>query len=80
MELHDAIIQVKKSVGRECPGSSDRRWLTTFVDCYSAAHNRVELLVLEGSPAKGYILIVHGLPTKVIGLNSAGKAVKTIVL
>lgn len=33
-----------------------RLWLDTSLDSYASEHNRMRLLVFEGSPAKGYVV------------------------
>lgn len=39
---------------------SQRDWLDTFLDSYNSKTWRVRVLVLEGSPAKGYIVANYG--------------------
>jgi hypothetical protein len=40
-------------VDEDCRG---RKWLVTYADSYDEPRFRIELQVLEGSPARGYIV------------------------
>lgn len=53
----DALIEkVKGLVEHEC-GDSGRRWIDVHADSYGDGTYRIRLLVLEGSPCRGYIVV-----------------------
>lgn len=55
--------------------NTQRKWLTAYVDSYSDKDYRIEILVLEGSPAKGVVLINYGR-NFVLAIDAWGKVTK----
>lgn len=58
--IEKAKKKVMEAYGR---GAKRRKWLSCRVDSYGSPSNRVEFLVLEGSPAKGIVIINWGSGT-----------------
>ena len=56
------IDKAKKKVIKAYEGReySDRAWLETHVDSYKEDRHRIQLIVLEGSPVKGYVIVNYG--------------------
>ena len=68
--LDDCVNEAKAYQNPE-----QRRWLFLGrADSYSAVFNRVQCYVLEGSPARGFILV---LGQHVVRLDGQGKRLKT---
>ena len=40
--------------------TTERKWLEAHADSYKNPQYRIQLLVLEGSPAKGYVVVDYG--------------------
>jgi hypothetical protein len=67
-----ARLRAQRHVEQEV-GGPRRRWISTSVDPYSNTLNRVELLVLEGSPAVGFVLVAEGFA---LAISAGGRRVK----
>ena len=52
-EKDQAIARAQSIVETEDDGPQNRRWLKSFIDPYNNERYRIELYVLEGSPARG---------------------------
>jgi hypothetical protein len=64
-EFKDLIELCKQAVmkaraSNEGQGAMERRWLEAHADSYENPKYRIQLFVLEGSPAKGYVVIDYG--------------------
>ncbi|KAA0243658.1 MAG: hypothetical protein DYG83_13270 [Candidatus Brocadia sp. AMX2] len=68
--MEQLIGQAKRLVARGL--NPDRKWLESSLDSYNDESYRVSLLVLEGSPAKGYIIANYGT-RQVIAFDDDGK-------
>jgi hypothetical protein len=69
-----AVIKAYVRYEGEC--AKDRPWLEAHVDPYgSCERHRVQLFVLEGTPAKGYVLADYGRK-RVQAFDSDGKKVR----
>lgn len=59
-DIKKYIEKAKEKVMNDYGRMVNRRWLDVFVDSYESNRERIRLLVWEGSPAKGYIIINYG--------------------
>jgi len=65
------IVQAKENVIKSYRDSEDtrkRKWLKSVIKPYGGSHQAVVVLVLEGSPVKGLIVINYGRGT-IIGYD-----------
>ncbi len=53
----------------------ERRWLSSCVDSYGCGSYRVVLYVLEGSPAKGYVIANYGTH-QIFAFDGRGRRIK----
>ncbi|GIK23660.1 MAG: hypothetical protein BroJett005_30740 [Ignavibacteriota bacterium] len=75
--MEQLIEQAKRLIEKKFdPG---RKWLEASLDSYNADSNRVTLFVLEGSPAKGYIIANYGTK-QVIAFDYYGRKRRTYSL
>jgi len=60
--LEELIESAKKKVIRAYEGTEEtsRAWLECSLDSYKTKSYRIRVLVLEGSPVKGYIIANYG--------------------
>ena len=56
-----AKIKVLISYGGNLKDNTTRKWIESHSDSYNDSCYRVQLLVYEGSPAKGYVIINYGV-------------------
>jgi len=58
----EALEKAKLRIIREYEGkeSTHRAWLEVHVDSYESESNRLQMIVLEGSPPKGWIIVNYG--------------------
>ena len=77
LEVIEGMIKTAKAKVLNDYGcqEGDRDWLEANVDSYDQPEHRIRLIVLEGSPAKGFIIVNYGLG-EVQAFNCAGKALK----
>lgn len=63
--LEELIQWAKKKVIRAYEGreETNRAWLECSLDSYKTNSYRIRVLVLEGSPVKGYIIANYGTGT-----------------
>ena len=53
----EALMRARKAVMRRSGGQEERKWLVGKApDCYNNPNYRTQIHVLEGSPARGFIL------------------------
>jgi hypothetical protein len=74
-------IEEAKALGikkYEPTGKTLRKWLSATVDSYQQKDNRVEIIVLEGSPAKAVIYANYGI-AEVILFGVDGRKIHTWV-
>jgi hypothetical protein len=66
----DAIAKARAYVERlYCCKAGDRKWLVGVApDSYTNERYRVEIHVLEGSPAKGYVVVSDRCPNSGLAL------------
>jgi len=60
--MEELIESAKKKVTRAYEGTEETRrtWLECSLDSYKTNQHRIRVLVLEGSPVKGYIIANYG--------------------
>ncbi len=60
--MQKKIVKAKQKVVEkyEHGKTTERQWLQASVDSYDNSEYRVELFVLEGSPAKGLVIVNWG--------------------
>ncbi len=59
--IQEAIERAKiKIINLYDQGNCQRKWLTADLDSYGSKSNRVKILVREGSPHKGFIVVDYG--------------------
>lgn len=59
----DELIEEAKQIvikKYEHKDTTKRKWLEANLDSYENPNHRIRVLVLEGSPAKGYIIANYG--------------------
>ena len=63
--INELIEKAKLKVFSTCPHPDDneRPWLEADIDSYSSKSTRIKLLVLEGSPPRGIIIVNYPLGT-----------------
>jgi hypothetical protein len=59
--------------------STERKWLEANLDSYESPDHRIRVLVLEGSPAKGYVIVNYGTET-VLAFDVFDKKLKELRL
>ena len=76
--FEEAIEKAKLSVIKsyDCKGSVERKWLEANLDSYEEKHSRLKILVREGSPPKGHIIVNYGHQT-VTAFDALGKKLYT---
>lgn len=80
VKIRATIEKAKKFiVSRNSEDFSKREWLSVSVDSYGSKSNRIEFLVLEGSPPRGYIVVNRNTAT-VKAYDSRDRVVKTFKL
>ncbi|GAN34101.1 MAG: hypothetical protein DYG83_03405 [Candidatus Brocadia sp. AMX2] len=72
--MEQLIEQAKKLIAKRW--DEGRKWLETSLDSYGDKSYRVSLFVLEGSPAKGYIIANYGMG-RVTAFGCDGTRLKT---
>lgn len=77
--MEQLINEAKKLVVRRADDGSERKWLETEVVPYGSPSEKVRFLVLEGSPARGYIIANYGME-KVTAFGCDGTRLKTYCL
>jgi hypothetical protein len=72
--IEEFIEKCKQAVIKDYEGkeTTDRPWLEAHVDSYGSAKYRIQVFVLEGSPAKGYVVANYG-HTRVQAFDGRGK-------
>jgi hypothetical protein len=66
MSVETAIAKAKDKIIKAYEGENgkdDRPWLIASADSYKSEHYRISIIVREGSPAKGYIIVNYGFGT-----------------
>ena len=75
MNVQEAINRARAVLEKKWGGPPDRPWAVAFLGSYNDRQYRVELHVLTGSPAKGWVIVNHGTQ-KVITYDSSGRQIK----
>lgn len=62
VQIMETVIERAKEAVEKASGDryAGREWLDASLDSYQDAENRVRLLVIEGSPVKGYVVANYG--------------------
>jgi len=58
--LNELIEKAKEKIIQNYGEQPNRRWLEAHTDSYGNPNYRIQMIVWEGSNAKGYIIINHG--------------------
>ena len=76
--LDELIEKAKSAVVKAFEGkdTTEREWLIADLDSYESVAYRIRIYVLEGSPAKGIILVNYGTRT-VIAIDAWDSRLKT---
>lgn len=59
--LEKAKLRIIKKYERR--NTTKRAWLEAHIDSYHSEYNRLQMIVLEGSPPKGFIIVNYGANT-----------------
>ena len=78
--MKEAIESAKAAVVKSYEGNrpTGRKWLKAHVDSYKNKDYRIELFVLEGSPAKGFVIADYG-HNCAMAFNAWGRKIRTFV-
>ena len=77
LEIKEKVENAKMRVieSYELRKTTERQWLEAILDSYGDEANRVKVLVLEGSPSKGTVLINYSRML-VLSVDSWGNVLK----
>jgi hypothetical protein len=74
--FQEEIEKAKAVVAKDCVDGNKREWLQCNVDSYDSPANRIQLLVLKGSPPRGWVIVNY--PEGVIqGFDGVGRKLFT---
>jgi hypothetical protein len=80
--LEELLEKAKQEAINECEKlkqhrASERKWLIVSCDSYCSKNNRVELLILEGSPPRAMILVNYPLKL-ILVFDMFGRRITTL--
>ena len=72
--FQEEIEKAKGVIEKHCVDGNKREWLDANVDSYNAPRNRIQLLVLQGSPPRGRVIVNYSAGI-IQGFDGGGRKV-----